>query len=57
MHERDNRPRAVFSTEDFGLLHKAVRHYVITSQEPDVGKYGNLLHRLGRVTPAGGARN
>lgn len=45
------RPRAVFSNEDFRLLQTAVMHYVRTAADPEERKYGNLLHRLGRVAP------
>jgi hypothetical protein len=45
------RVRAVFSTEDFQLLRVAVAHYL---QQPadsaDLRKYGNLYHRLGRLS-------
>jgi len=52
----DQRPRAVFSTEDFRLLHTALRHYVRTGEDHEINKYGNLLHRLGRVIPDRAAR-
>jgi hypothetical protein len=45
------RVRAVFSTEDFQLLRAAVAHYL---QQPadtaNLRKYGNLYHRLGRLS-------
>jgi hypothetical protein len=45
------RVRAVFSTEDFQLLRIAVAHYLHTIKgSPDSKKYGNLYHRLGRLT-------
>jgi hypothetical protein len=45
------RARAVFSTEDFGLLRAAVLHYMREVQDkPESVKYGNLYHRLGRLT-------
>jgi hypothetical protein len=45
------RSRAVFSTEDFGLLRVAVAHYVNTAKDaPDLKKYGHLYHRLGRLS-------
>jgi hypothetical protein len=45
------RVRAVFSTEDFGLLRVAVAHYLSTAKDaPDARKYGNLYHRLGRLS-------
>lgn len=47
----DQRPRAVFSTEDFRLMHNALKHYVTTCADQEMGKYGSLLHRLGRVAP------
>lgn len=44
------RVRAVFSTEDFTLLRTAVAHYLHeTKDTPDMQKYGNLYHRLGRL--------
>jgi hypothetical protein len=46
-----SRSRAVFSTEDFALLRVAVAHYLNTAKDtPDVRKYGNLYHRLGRLS-------
>ena len=51
MSDQD-RPRAVFSTEDFRLLHNALRHFVSTGEDAEMSKYGSLLHRLGRVAPA-----
>ena len=45
------RVRAVFSTEDFRLLRVAVAHYLRERKDaPDLTKYGNLYHRLGRVS-------
>lgn len=44
------RVRAVFSTEDFKLLRVAVAHYLQAAKDaPDMQKYGNLYHRLGRL--------
>lgn len=44
------RSRAVFSTEDFGLLKEAVGHYVKEiANEPRSSKFSNLYHRLGRL--------
>ncbi|USI71962.1 hypothetical protein [Sphingomonas morindae] len=44
------RARAVFSTEDFSLLRTAVAHYLWAVQDaPDLPKFGNLYHRLGRI--------
>ncbi len=44
------RVRAVFSTEDFTLLRVAVAHYLHAAKDaPDMQKYGNLYHRLGRL--------
>ncbi len=44
------RARAVFSTEDFGLLRTAVLHYLREVQDTrESVKYGNLYHRLGRL--------
>lgn len=45
------RSRAVFSTEDFGLLRVAVAHYLNSAKDaPDLKKYGHLYHRLGRLS-------
>jgi hypothetical protein len=44
------RARPVFSTEDFGLLRRAILHYLKEVQDtPESIKYGNLYHRLGRL--------
>ena len=44
------RVRAVFSTEDFQLLRVAVAHYLQAEKDaPNMRKYGNLYHRLGRL--------
>ena len=44
------RPRAVFSSEDFELLRAAVTHYLKEVQEqPKQMKYANLFHRLNRL--------
>ncbi|WP_298687518.1 hypothetical protein [uncultured Sphingomonas sp.] len=44
------RARAVFSTEDFGLLRTAVSHYLqVIQDEPESVKFSNLYHRLGRL--------
>jgi hypothetical protein len=43
--------RAVFSTEDFGLLRTAVLTHLRAVQDgPDSVKYSNLYHRLGRLS-------
>lgn len=45
------RVRAVFSTEDFQLLRIAVARYLQeVGDSPDMKKYGNLYHRLGRLS-------
>ena len=45
------RVRAVFSTEDFQLLRVAVAHYLRQEKDaPNLTKYGNLYHRLGRLS-------
>lgn len=48
------RPRAVFSQEDFDLLHKALSVYVHNHgnslDEDESRKYSNLMHRLTRIT-------
>ncbi|HJQ18003.1 MAG TPA: hypothetical protein VJ859_13505 [Allosphingosinicella sp.] len=44
------RSRAVFSSEDFSLIRKAVEHYLtIIKDSPESVKYANLYHRLGRL--------
>ncbi|MDJ0278997.1 hypothetical protein QLH51_19635 [Sphingomonas sp. 2R-10] len=44
------RSRAVFSTEDFGLLKEAVGAYVRQiADDPRSSKFSNLYHRIGRV--------
>lgn len=44
------RPRAVFSSEDFDLLRTAITHYLKEVQEPPQQvKYANLFHRLNRL--------
>lgn len=47
---QQQRPRAVFSSEDFELLRAAVTHYLKEVQEqPKQVKYANLYHRLNRL--------
>lgn len=44
------RSRAVFSTEDFGLMKEAVASYVKQiADDPRSAKFSNLYHRLGRL--------
>jgi hypothetical protein len=44
------RPRAVFSNEDFRLIRSAIEHYLgVVRDTPDSTKYANLYHRLGRL--------
>ena len=44
------RPRAVFSNEDFRLIRSAIEHYLPAIRDhPDSAKYANLYHRLGRL--------
>lgn len=44
------RQRAVFSTEDFDLLKRAVGDYLEKVKDsPESIKYGRLYHRLGRL--------
>ena len=44
------RSRAVFSTEDFGLMKEAVADYVKrVADSPKSVKFSNLYHRLGRL--------
>lgn len=41
--------RAVFSSEDFGLIRKAVASQLKQAQDSsESAKYANLYHRLGR---------
>ena len=50
MTEQQARPRAVFSTEDFGLLKQAVAHYIKEVQDkPKSVKLSALYHRIGRL--------
>ena len=50
MSTNPQRSRAVFSTEDFGLLKEAVGEYVRRiADEPRSAKFSNLYHRLGRL--------
>lgn len=48
-------PRAIFSTEDFGLIRDAVAAYIREiGDDPRVqSKYVSLHHRLGRALPRG----
>ncbi len=44
------RSRAVFSSEDFNLIRRAIEHYLQSIQaQPDSLKYASLYHRLGRL--------
>ncbi|MEO5866938.1 MAG: hypothetical protein ABIS14_11300 [Sphingomonas sp.] len=44
------RSRAVFSTEDFGLMKEAIGDYIKKiADEPRSSKFTNLYHRLGRL--------
>lgn len=50
MSNEPKRARAVFSTEDFGLMKEAVGAYVRQiAGDPKSSKFSNLYHRLGRV--------
>ncbi|WP_186729041.1 hypothetical protein [Sphingomonas panacisoli] len=50
MSNEPQRVRAVFSTEDFGLMKEAVGAYVRQiADDPKSAKFSNLYHRLGRV--------
>ncbi len=47
---QQQRPRAVFSSEDFELLRTAIAHYMKEVQDkPRQVKYANLFHRLNRL--------
>ena len=44
------RPRAVFSNEDFRLIRSAIEHYLPAIRDrPESTKVANLYHRLGRL--------
>jgi hypothetical protein len=44
------RPRAVFSNEDFRLIRSAIEHYLpVIRDQPESSKVANLYHRLGRL--------
>ncbi len=44
------RSRAVFCQEDFELIRVAISQYLQHNQDkPDLPKYSNLYHRLGRL--------
>jgi hypothetical protein len=50
MPTEPQRSRAVFSTEDFGLMKEAVAAYIRQiAEEPRSAKFSNLYHRLGRL--------
>jgi hypothetical protein len=50
MTTEPQRSRAVFSTEDFGLMKEAVADYVRKiADDPRSAKFSNLYHRLGRL--------
>ena len=50
MPNEPQRSRAVFSTEDFGLMKEAIgEHIKRIADDPKSAKYSNLYHRLGRV--------
>ena len=47
---QQQRPRAVFSSEDFELLRTAITHYLKEVEDkPKQVKYANLFHRLNRL--------
>lgn len=50
MATEPQRARAVFSTEDFGLMKEAVANYVRQfGDDPRSAKFSALYHRLGRI--------
>ena len=50
MTSEPQRSRAVFSTEDFGLMKEAIGDYIKKiADEPRSSKFSNLYHRLGRL--------
>jgi hypothetical protein len=50
MTTEPNRSRAVFSTEDFGLMKEAIGEHVRRiADDPRSAKFSNLYHRLGRL--------
>ena len=51
MPTEPQRSRAVFSTEDFGLMKEAVAAYIKQiADRPESSKFSNLYHRLGRLS-------
>lgn len=51
MPTEPQRSRAVFSTEDFGLMKEAVAAYIKQiADQPESSKFSNLYHRLGRLS-------
>jgi hypothetical protein len=51
IHPGPEPARAVFSTEDFGLLREAVAaHLHAVAEQPESVKFSNLYHRLGRLS-------
>ena len=51
MTNEAQRPRAVFSTEDFELMKEAVGEHVRRiADDPRSVKFSNLYHRLGRLS-------
>ena len=50
MPNEPTRSRAVFSTEDFGLMKEAIGEHVRRiADDPRSAKFSNLYHRLGRL--------
>ena len=50
MDATPQRSRAVFSTEDFGLMKEAIGEYIKKiAADPRSAKFSNLYHRLGRL--------
>ena len=50
MSTEPQRSRAVFSTEDFGLMKEAVAEHVRRiADDPRSAKFSSLYHRLGRL--------
>ena len=56
MQSEPRQARPIFSTEDFSLLREAVGHYMSEIRDrPESIKFGQLYHRLGRISPRQGA--
>lgn len=51
------RPRAVFSIDDFRIIRDALAHYLkVVPDGPDATRCASLYHRLGRIEEASAPR-